>query len=161
MPRIPEGEIERLKRNISIEEVCRERGIRLDRHGSRDLIGKCPFHEDKNPSFVVSPDKNLFHCLGCDVGGSVIDLVMKLDGIEFKEAVQKLLASTGLVRVAADLPTCPAKLEERSGKRLAIPPEKANALLERVVAVYEKTFAEVPDGKDYLEKRGITDAGLF
>jgi len=145
-----DDDIERLKRNISIEAVCRERGIRLDKHGSRDLIGKCPFHEDENPSFVVTPEKNLFHCLGCDAGGSVIDLVMKLDKIDFKEAVQKLLTSTGLARPAADLP-----------KRPAIPAEKANTLLERVVSVYEKTFAEVPDGKTYLEKRGITDAGLF
>ena len=143
-------DIERLKRNISIEALCQERGIDLKKHGSRDLIGKCPFHEDKNPSFVVTPEKNLFHCLGCDAGGSVIDLVMKLDGTDFKETVHKLLASTNLVRPASETP-----------KRLAVPPEKANTLLERVIAVYEKTFAEVPDGKAYLEKRGITDAGLF
>ena len=144
-------DLERLKRNISIEALCRERGIDLKKHGARDLIGKCPFHEDKNPSFVVTPEKNLFHCLGCDAGGSVIDLVMKLDKIEFKEAAQRLLTSTGLVRLAADPPP----------KRAEVPPEKANTLLERVIAVYEKTFAEVPDGKAYLEKRGITDAGLF
>jgi len=143
-------DIERLKRNISIEALCKARGIDLKKHGARDLIGKCPFHEDKNPSFVVTPEKNLFHCLGCDAGGSVIDLVMKLDKIDFKEAAQKLLTSTGLVRLAADPP-----------KRAAIPPERANTLLEKVIAVYEKTFAETPDGKAYLEKRGITDAGLF
>lgn len=146
-----DGDIERLKRNISIEAICRERGIELKKHGSRDLIGKCPFHEDENPSFVVTPEKNLFHCLGCDAGGSVIDLVMKLDGLDFKEAVQKLLASTSAVRLAAAPPP----------KRAAVAPEKANALLERVVAVYEKTFAEVPDGRAYLERRGIADAGLF
>jgi DNA primase catalytic core len=144
-------DIERLKRNSSIEALCRSRGIELKKHGSRDLIGKCPFHEDENPSFVVTPEKNLFHCLGCDAGGSVIDLVMKLDKIDFKEAVQKLLASTSAVRLAAAPPP----------KRAALPPEKANALLERVVAVYEKTFAEVPDGRAYLERRGIADAGLF
>src|SRR3989339_337032 len=115
-------DIERLKRNISIEALCQERGIDLKKHGSRDLIGKCPFHEDKNPSFVVTPEKNLFHCLGCDAGGSVIDLVMKLDKIEFRDAVQKLITSTGLVRLAADPP-----------KRAAVPPEKANTLLERVI----------------------------
>jgi DNA primase catalytic core len=149
-------DIERLKRSISIEAVCREHGIKLDKHGSRDLIGKCPFHDDKNPSFVVTPEKNLFHCLGCDAGGSVIDLVMKLDKTEFKEAVQKLLASTPAVRLGGAA-ACPAKLPERS----RVAPEKANTLLEKVIAVYEKTFAEVPEGKAYLEKRGITDAGLF
>ncbi len=143
-------DIERLKRNISIEALCRERGIDLKKHGARDLIGKCPFHEDENPSFVVTPDKNLFHCMGCDAGGSVIDLVMRLDKIDFKEAVQRLLTSTGLVRTAAELP-----------KRQPVAPEKANTLLERVIAVYEKTFAEVPEGKAYLEQRGISDAGLY
>ena len=77
MPRIPEAEIERLKQSISLAELCRARGIELKPHGSRDLIGKCPFHEDKNPSFVVSPAKNLFHCMGCDAAGSVIDFVMQ------------------------------------------------------------------------------------
>ena len=151
-----DDELDRLKRNISIEAVCREHGIQLKPHGSRDIIGKCPFHEDKNPSFVVSPEKNLFHCLGCDAGGSVIDLVMKLDHLNFKEAVQKLLASTHLVRPASEQ-ACPAKLAERS----RVPPERARQLLERVIAIYEKTFAETPEGRKYLEGRGITDAGLF
>ena len=151
-----DDELDRLKRNISIEAVCREHGIQLKPHGSRDLIGKCPFHEDKNPSFIVSPEKNLFHCLGCDAGGSVIDLVMKLDGIDFKEAVRKLLTSTHLVRPASEQ-ACPAKLAERS----RVPPEKANALLERVIAIYEKNFTETPEARKYLEGRGITDAGLF
>jgi len=168
MARIPEDDLERLKRNVSLAELCRSHGIELKPHGRKDLIGKCPFHEDETPSFVVSLDKNLFHCLGCDAAGSVIDLVMKLDGLDFKEAAQKLLASTGLVRRAVEMP-----------KRLHVPPEKTAQLLERVVAIYEKNFADpagsgnsIPNGpsspggfavagKTYLQKRGISDAGLF
>lgn len=153
-------ELERLKRNNAIEEICRVRGIALKKHGNRDLIGKCPFHKDKTPSFVVTPGKNLFHCLGCNAGGSIIDLVMKLDGLDFKEAVAKLLASGKLVRPASDVPQSD-EVKPEPPKRPAIPPEKANTLLEKVVAVYEKTFAETPEGRAYLEKRGITDAGLF
>jgi DNA primase len=150
MSRIPDAELERLKQTVSLADLCRGRGIELKPHGSRDLIGKCPFHEDKNPSFVVTPEKQLFHCMGCDAAGSVIDFVMRADGIEFKEAVARLFTST---RPAAPVSETP--------RRPTVPPEKANTLLERVLAVYEKTFAEVPEGKAYLEKRGIGDAGLF
>ena len=153
MARISDDDLNQLKKNVSVAELCRSRGIELQPHGRKDLIGKCPFHEDKNASFIVSPDKNLFHCMGCDAAGSVIDLVMKLDGLTFKDAVQKLIASTSVVCLATE----PVKLSERS----RVLPEKANSLLERVVSVYEKSFSEVPDGKAYLEKRGITDAGLF
>ena len=151
MARIPEDDLERLKRNVSLAELCRLHGIELKPHGRKDLIGKCPFHEDENPSFVVSPDKNLFHCLGCDAAGSVIDLVMKLDKIEFREAVDKLLTASPHIRRA----TMPEKTTP------TVPPERAAQLLERVVAIYEKNFADLPEGKRYLESRGISDAGLF
>ena len=153
-------ELERLKHNNSIEELCRVRGIDLKKHGNRDLIGKCPFHEDDTPSFVVTPGKNLFHCLGCGAGGSIIDFVMKADGLDFKEAVQKLLASTKLVRPASDA-SRHDEVKPETPQRQALPVEKANALLERVMTIYQKTFAESPEGRKYLEGRGITDAGLF
>ena len=67
-----------------------------------------------------------------------------------------------LPRRSARHPLCPLFLCALVSKAaVAVPPEKANTLLETVLAVYEKTFAEVPEGKAYLEKRGITDAGLF
>ena len=76
MARIPEHEIERLKAEVSVERLAEARGIKLERHGT-DLSGLCPFHEDHNPSLVITPGKNLWHCLGCGKGGSVIDWVMK------------------------------------------------------------------------------------
>ncbi len=73
MARIPEGEIERLKTEVSVGRLAAARGIKLERHGA-DLIGICPFHEDRDPSLVITPSKNLWHCLGaCRAGGSVID----------------------------------------------------------------------------------------
>jgi DNA primase catalytic core len=153
MTRIPDADIERLKRNTSVTELCRSRGIELEKHGRKDLIGKCPFHQDTKPSFVVSPLKNLFHCMGCDAAGSVIDLVMKLDKLSFREAVDKLLGSTPKLKRASVPP-----VEE---KETPVPPERATQLLERVLTIYEKTFIDVPEGRAYLEKRGITDAGLF
>jgi DNA primase len=75
--RIPEEELERLKSEVSVQRLAVARGVKLKRHG-QDLIGLCPFHDDKNPSLVISPAKNLWHCLGaCQAGGSVVDWVMK------------------------------------------------------------------------------------
>jgi DNA primase len=155
MARIRKEDVDRLKKNVSMETVCRERGIELKKHGTRDLIGKCPFHDDEEPSFIVTPDKNLFHCLGCDAGGSVIDLVMKLDGLDFRQAVDKLMTSTGVIHRGGP-PRPPTTTTEAE-----LPEEKFQQLLEKVIAVYEKTFPDVPEGKDYIESRGIDDAGLI
>ena len=156
MARIPDRDVERLKQSVSMEALCRLRGIELKKHGGRDLIGLCPFHEDKKPSFVVTPAKNLFHCMGCDAAGSVIDLVMRLDQLSFREAVDKLIGSPPKVKRASPLSSAPA-----AALQVSLSPERARLLLERVVAVYEKSFAEAPEGRAYLEGRGITDAGLF
>ncbi len=149
-----DDDLEHLKSNVSIEALCRSRGIELHKHGSRDLIGKCPFHDDEKPSFIVTPAKNLFHCMGCDAAGSVIDFVMKLDGLTLREAIDKLMTSTGLVSRAAET-------ETPKPERAPVPSERAAALLERSLSVYEKNFAEQPDARTYLEGRGISDAALF
>jgi DNA primase len=58
MARIPEDEVERLKREVSVERLALAAGVELKRHGA-DLVGRCPFHDDKTPSLVVTPSKNL------------------------------------------------------------------------------------------------------
>jgi DNA primase len=62
MARIPEEVIERLKQEVSLPRLVEGMGIRLKRHGA-DLIGLCPFHDDHDPSLVISSEKNLWHCL--------------------------------------------------------------------------------------------------
>ena len=90
MARIPEEEIHRLKREVSLERLVEAQGIELRRHGG-DRIGLCPFHDDRSPSLVVTPSKNLWHCLGaCQEGGSVIDWIMKLRGVSLRHAVEIL-----------------------------------------------------------------------
>jgi DNA primase len=75
---IPESEIERLKKEVPIERLVMGFGIQLKRQGA-ELVGRCPFHDDRTPaSRVVSPKTNLWHCMGaCYVGGSTMDWVMK------------------------------------------------------------------------------------
>jgi DNA primase len=73
MARISDEELERLKSEVSLERLVEQHGVKLKRHG-KDLIGRCPLHDDKTPSLVVSPKTNLWHCMGaCQTGGSVID----------------------------------------------------------------------------------------
>src|SRR5271157_5793019 len=90
MARIPDADIERLKQEVSLQRLVEAQGIELKRHGA-DLLGLCPFHDDHEPSLVVSPKKNLWHCLGaCQAGGSVIDWVMRAEGVSFRHAAELL-----------------------------------------------------------------------
>jgi len=98
MPRIPEDELTRIKQEVSLLERVRAEGIDVKRHGA-DWIGRCPFHDDTTPSLVITPTKNLWHCLGaCQAGGSVVDWVMRREGLSFRHAVDRLRAEApGLV----------------------------------------------------------------
>ena len=90
MARMAESEMERLKREISVQRLAEARGVKLKRHGA-DLIGLCPFHDDHEPSLVITPGKNLWNCLGaCRRGGTVIDWVMLAEGVSFRHAVELL-----------------------------------------------------------------------
>src|ERR1700674_4262947 len=90
MARIPESEIERLKREISVERLAEARGVKLKRHGAA-LSGLCPFHDDHEPSLVITPSKNLWNCLGaCRRGGDVIAWVMQAEGVSYRHAVELL-----------------------------------------------------------------------
>lgn len=90
MARIPESEIERLKMQVSLLRLAEQAGVTLKRQG-KDWLGRCPFHDDKTPSLVISPKANLWHCLGaCQAGGSVVDWVMRFEGVSFRRAVELL-----------------------------------------------------------------------
>jgi DNA primase len=90
MARIPDDQIDRLKQDISLVRLAERQGIALKQHG-KDYLGLCPFHDDRNPSLVISPEKNLWHCLGaCGEGGDVINWMMKSQGVSFRHAVELL-----------------------------------------------------------------------
>ena len=100
MADIHDSEIQRLKKNVSILHVCAAHGIELTLNGMEGYVGHCPFpwHHGKEPSFMVLPRRNLWQCTACDEGGSVIGLVMRLEGISFRESVDKLMTSRLLRR---------------------------------------------------------------
>ena len=77
-----------IKENNDIVEVISQY-VHLKRSG-RNYFGICPFHNEKSPSLSVSPDKQIFHCFGCGIGGNVITFISKIEGIGFKEAIENL-----------------------------------------------------------------------
>ena len=151
MPRIADEVIERLKQDISLERLAERRGVKLKRHGA-DLLGLCPFHEDHEPSLVISPKKNLWHCLGaCNTGGTVIDWVMKAEGVSFRHAVELL---------RDDVPTLATSepVKQSTVRKLAAPVDRNvddARTLEQVVAYYHETLKQSPEALAYLEKRGL------
>ncbi|MGH9188333.1 MAG: CHC2 zinc finger domain-containing protein [Acidimicrobiales bacterium] len=151
MARIPDEELARVKTEVSLEQLVTATGVELRRHG-RDLIGLCPFHADREPSLVVSPAKNLWHCLGaCQAGGSVIDWVMRVEGVSFRHAVELLRAGHS--------PSSVSGAERSTVRRL--PPVGLSAddgeLLGQVVGFYHRTLCESPEALGYLARRRIDD----
>ena len=145
MARIPEHEIERIKTEIQLTDLCQKHGIELKKHGTSDFIGLCPFHNDHDPSFVVTPSKNLFHCLGCGEGGSPIDFMMKLKKISFRHAVE-LFRDPELKTV-------------KEAKLLKL--DNDHELMSQVIAYYHQTLKESPEAIKYLESRGLQNAELI
>jgi DNA primase len=95
MARIPEHDIQRLKDEISVLRLVESAGVELRKVG-KDWAGRCPFHADDTASLVITPSKNLWHCFGCQIGGGVVDWVMKLKGVSFRHAVELLKDDSAL-----------------------------------------------------------------
>jgi DNA primase len=149
MARIPEEEIERVKREVSVSALVRESGVELGRHGANgDLAGRCPYHSpDETPSLIVSEAAGLFHCLGCGAAGSVFDWVMRREGVSFREAAERYLAELG----GEQLPG------EELARRVKGNADEA-ALLEQVVELYHARATLRPEAAAYLHGRGIERA---
>jgi DNA primase len=158
MARIPEEVIERLKEEVSLQRLVELAGVELRQQG-KDLVGLCPFHEERTGSLVVSPEKNLWHCMGaCQAGGSVIDWVMRAEGVSFRHAVELLRdgvapsALSGGRVTRSTVAKLPSPLPIGAGER---------ELLERVVGFYAQTLKESPEALGVLERRGLDDPGLI
>ncbi|MCL2661531.1 MAG: CHC2 zinc finger domain-containing protein [Acidobacteriaceae bacterium] len=159
MARIPEHEVERLKKEVSVQRLVEARGIKLTRHGA-DLIGKCPFHDDRTPSLVITPAKNLWHCLGaCNAGGTVIDWVMKAEGVSFRHAVE-MLREDYLPLAAAPV----RAVKTGTVRRLPPPVERGaddRAALLQVADYYHETLKQSPEAMKYLESRGLKSSEMI
>ncbi len=146
---IPKETIEYIRERVRIEDIAMKYIPSLKKKG-KNYIGLCPFHREKTPSFSVSPDKQIFHCFGCNTGGNVFTFISKIENIEFLESVKR----------AADIAGVAIRDEN---------PEKNEGSIEKIRRInryamnfynsYLKSDAGRA-GRDYLESRGIDSAAI-
>jgi DNA primase catalytic core len=153
MARIPEQLIEQLKAQVAVERLIESAGIELKAVG-KDLRGRCPFHDDREASLVITPAKNLWHCFSCQIGGGPIDWMMKAKGVSFRHAVELLREGT------IDLPAA------KCGRIRVLPPPVRfdtddQALLAETIGYYHERLKQSPEALGYLAKRGIRDEALI
>jgi DNA primase len=141
--RIPDSFIDELLARVDIVDVI-ERRVPLKKAG-REWTACCPFHNERTPSFYVSPAKQFFHCFGCGAHGSAVKFLMDYERLEFPDAVEELAQSVGL--------TVP-----REGGRDAAPREDKSdlyALLDGAARWYEGELSRSPEAQAYCRKRGL------
>ncbi|MGQ9833326.1 MAG: DNA primase [Candidatus Villigracilaceae bacterium] len=141
--------IDEIKARIDIVDLVSEAGVKLRRSG-RNYIGFCPFHANtRTPAFVVWPETGTWRCFGeCNEGGDIFKFVMKKEGVDFHEALQRLALKAGV-----ELETfAPQQPEEKEAH------ERLRTLLEDALLYYRGNLLNTPDVLAYLhQKRGLTD----
>ena len=146
---IPREIVDEIRERSDIVEVISECGVPL-RPAGKDYKANCPFHEEKTPSFSVSPQKQIFYCFGCQTGGNVISFVQKREGKSFVESVEWLAGRLGMA-----LPSQDAKAEQASRKRRGLQD------LNRFATQYfhQQLLTRFVGGPAlaYLKSRGVND----
>ncbi|MBD2816569.1 toprim domain-containing protein, partial [Xenorhabdus sp. Flor] len=153
MARIPEAELQHLKAAVPLVAIIEQQGRPLFKRG-KDMTVLCPFHQEKTPSMVITPAKNLYHCFGCDAGGSVLDWVMKTEGLSLRHAVERLRGILG------ENPAVEPLLAQHEQAALPEGAAGQQALLHRVVEFYHHTLLSAPEAQDYLAKRRLNHPEL-
>ena len=95
MARFTENQLNTLKSDISLVRLIQSQGYNIKSEG-KDYVMNCPFHDDATPSLKISSTKNLFNCFGCGESGTVIDWVMKTQGVSFRHACEVLMNDAGM-----------------------------------------------------------------
>ena len=143
--------IENIRQSSDIVNIISQYVV-LKRKG-RNYFGICPFHNEKSPSFSVSPDRQIFHCFGCNVGGNIYSFLMKIEGIGFKEAVEQLAE-----RANIQLP----KLENTIDNEKEELKEKVLKINEFVAEYYHQNLYK-PQSKvaqEYIKQRKLNNETL-
>ncbi len=149
-----------LKRAINLVEFLEHKGILLKKQG-KNFVGLCPLHKDTKPSFTDDPEKNLWHCFGCDKGGDVFTFLQELEGLTFAQAIEQLQPSNPEPRKSqVSQMACEQHKPHKSNK----PGKTVNTqeILNRVIEYYQQTFYEDTRGLEYLrDKRNIHDRTIY
>ncbi len=152
MVRYSEDLIEEIRNSNDIVDVISQYVI-LKRSG-RNFFGLCPFHKEKSPSFSVSPDKQIFHCFGCGVGGNVIHFVSKIENLDFRETLE-LLAN----RANISLPTLDNSYQDN---KKAILKSKVYEINEIAAKFYHENLYKPSskEAQEYIKKRKLDNRTL-
>lgn len=147
------NEVQEIKDRLKIEDVVSQY-VQLKKTG-RSLKGLCPFHNEKTPSFVVSPERQIAYCFGCNKGGDIFAFIQEVEGMDFVDALKTLADRAGV------------ELEERRVQQRPRATGDAKEQLlkvsEAAAAFYEHRMWNTEDGKkvlEYLYRRGLTDASI-
>jgi DNA primase catalytic core len=163
--RIPESDIERVKRSTDLRALVQSRGIELKKHGSKDWIGRCPFHADKDsPNFIVSPDKGLFHCMACGLAGNAIQFVERHDGVSFRHAFELLSQGGTAAFAGAGRTSQQGPLKQSTVPRLPCPLDAQAddaTLLRQVASYYHERLKQSASARAYLASRGLDSDELI
>ncbi|WP_119302679.1 DNA primase [Dongia deserti] len=145
---LPPRFLDELRGRVSITDIVGRR-VRLIRKGRGESTGLCPFHNEKTPSFTVTEDKGFFHCFGCGAHGDVIGFVMRSEGLEFPQAVEKLAAEAGM-QVPRETP----EERERAERQATL-----GGAVEFAAKHFEQQLRASAGrlGLEYLKRRGLTD----
>lgn len=146
--RLPADKIEEIRNTIDIVDIIASY-VTLKKRG-KNFVGLCPFHTEKTPSFYVSPERQMYHCFGCGVGGNVFTFLMETEKISFIEAVKSLAE-----RVGIQLPSYSSESDIETRDR-----EELLQAVRFAAVYYYKNLYETEEGKnalDYLRKRGFNN----
>ncbi|MFJ3770730.1 DNA primase [Streptomyces sp. NPDC090075] len=150
--RINDEDVKAVRDAVPIDAVVSEY-LQLRNAGGGNLKGLCPFHDEKSPSFQVSPSKGLFHCFGCQEGGDTLTFVMKVDHLSFSEAVERLAAQAGITLRYEEGGYNPA---HQRGERIRL--VEAHKIAAGWYAEQLATSPEAETGRLFLAERGFDQA---
>ena len=158
---IPQSFIDDLLQRVDVHDVV-GRYVKLKKAGA-NLLGLCPFHNEKSPSFTVSPTKQFYHCFGCGVHGTAITFLIEYSGLSFPEAVRELAQTVGMTvpdsREGQRGSSSGAASVEAGGQGIEGTRSNASAIieaLESATAWYRNTLRHSERAIAYLKKRGLT-----
>ncbi|MFG2311248.1 DNA primase [Streptomyces sp. NPDC048566] len=150
--RINDEDVKAVRDAVPIDAVVSEY-LQLRNAGGGNLKGLCPFHDEKSPSFQVSPSKGLFHCFGCQEGGDTITFVMKVDHLTFSESVERLAAQAGITLRYEEGGYNPS---HQRGERIRL--VEAHKAAAQFYIEQLGTSPEADTGRTFLAERGFDQA---
>ncbi|MCW2813050.1 MAG: primase [Nocardioides sp.] len=147
--RIREEDIAAVREKVRIDEVIGDY-VTLRNAGSGSMKGLCPFHDEKSPSFNVNPQRGFFHCFGCQEGGDAVTFLMKIDGLSFTEAIERLADKAGIVLRRED--------GDDRADRPKGPPRQRLVEVNRAAQEFYAEHLHGPEGvagRQFLKERGF------